>query len=93
MPLTDAQYRAHVMAFLRSWFSALPQDEARGLLVTLIRQGLVYKDLGADQKEAMQRLAQELAQDILGRALTADELHLLRFHWVNEAQEGAGGTL
>ena len=95
MALTTAQYRAHIQTILVGAFPTGPiSDELKEYLIPIVRRLVRYSRLGANEKEAAQRLAIEIAEQIYGHSpLTAGELHYLRFHLTHEAVAGSGGEL
>ncbi len=97
MPLTTNQYNAHVVAILLQAFTAINYpdipDEIRVAMLRLLRQIILYARINATQKEAAQRLVGDLLTAITGHAPTAAELHVVRFHWAEEAVPGSAGEL
>jgi len=97
MALTTAQYNAHVQTMISGLFPTTPllalSDIQRACLMYLLRRLVLYKRIGANQDEAAKRLALEILTAIKGSAPTADDLHLLRNHWAEEALPGSVGEL
>jgi hypothetical protein len=68
-------------------------DIQRSCLLYLLRRIIQYRRLGVDQDEAAKRLALEILTAIKGSAPTADDLHLMRNHWAEDAFPGSSGEL
>ncbi len=97
MALTTNQYNAHVVALLLQAFTAIPfpdtPEEIRIALLRLIRQMVLYARIDAAHKEAAQRLGGDLMTAITGHSPISAEVHLIRFHWAEEAVPGSAGEL
>lgn len=93
MALTNAQLNAHIRDILADELDFVRESDKQVLMFLLracirhIRQG------GADNIEAGKTVAQFVAQQVLGRALTGGDLHALRRHWTPEADPTAEGLL
>jgi hypothetical protein len=90
--LTTAQLNAHIRTLLLDQFNA--ERVNREALLFMVRACVRHVRLGgADNIEAGRTVGEFLLQQVLGRSLTAGDLHYLRKHLVTDADETAAGVL
>lgn len=93
MALTNAQLNVHIRDIIADELDFV-RDSDKQILMFFLRACIRHvRKPGADNIEAAKTVAQFVSQQVLGRALTAADLHSLRNHWTIEADETAGGVL
>lgn len=85
MALTNAQLNSHLRAIVVQHFTG--NEEGLTRFLETCRDYAVVG--GANEKEASRTIAREVFSRVVGRALTADDVHLLTNHKVN----GGGAVL
>lgn len=94
MALTANQLNAHLRAMLQAELARPRTQDDTGALYFMLRACIAHVRLGdADSIEAGKTVAEFTAEQILGHAPNAQELHLLRNHWAASADETGGGVL